>query len=106
MTPVKRQLLKRIAKVATVAFVLVGVILFLAIATPVGFRFEPWRRLPVLDHRMLPHLSAIFAAAFGAFFGSLSAFYRNEAAPIPGNGGANSPNCCPRRACRADCGDI
>jgi hypothetical protein len=75
MTPVKRQLLKRIAKVATVAFVLVGVILFLAIATPVRFRFEPWRRLPVLDHRMLPHLSAIFAAAFGAFFGSLSAFY-------------------------------
>ena len=60
---------------ATVAFVLVGVILFLAIATPVRYRFEPWRRLPVLDHRMLPHLSAIFAAAFGAFFGSLSAFY-------------------------------
>ena len=28
-----------------------------------------------MDHRLLPHLSAIFAGAFGAFFGSLSAFY-------------------------------
>jgi len=75
MTSVKRQLLTRIAKVATVAFVLFGVVLILPIATSVRYRFEPWRRLPVLDHRMLPHLSAIFAAAFGAFFGSLSAFY-------------------------------
>ncbi len=31
--------------------------------------------MPVLDHRVVPHISAVFAAAFGAFFGSLSAFY-------------------------------
>jgi hypothetical protein len=46
-----------------------------AIATPVRYRIGPWQRLPALNHRLLPHLSALFAAAFGAFFGSLSAFY-------------------------------
>jgi hypothetical protein len=46
-----------------------------AIATPLQYRIGLWQRLPVLDHQLLPHLSAVFAAAFGAFFGSLSAFY-------------------------------
>jgi len=46
-----------------------------AIATPLQYRIGLWQRLPILDHRLLPHLSALFAAAFGAFFGSLSAFY-------------------------------
>ncbi len=46
-----------------------------AIVTPLQYRIGLWQRLPVLDHRLLPHLSAVFAAAFGAFFGSLSAFY-------------------------------
>lgn len=50
-------------------------IAFGAIATPLQYRTGPWQRLPVLDHRLLPHMSAVFAAAFGAFFGSLSAFY-------------------------------
>src|ERR1700682_426698 len=54
------------------AVILIG---FLAVATPSQYRAGPWDKLPVLDHPLLPHLSAIFAAAFGAFFGSLSAFY-------------------------------
>ncbi len=75
MIILKRQLLKRLSEVAAVALVLVGVIMFLAVATPVRYRFGLWRSVPILDYRLLPHLSAIFAAAFGAFFGSLSAFY-------------------------------
>lgn len=75
MIILKRQLLKRLSEVAAVALVLVGVIMFLAVATPVRYRFGLWRSVPILDHRLFPHLSAIFAAAFGAFFGSLSAFY-------------------------------
>jgi len=46
-----------------------------AVATPIRYRFGSWQRLPTLDSRLIPQLSAIFAAAFGAFFGSLSAFY-------------------------------
>jgi hypothetical protein len=57
------------------AAVALGLIAFVAIAVPTEYRFGVWHKLPVLDRRMLPHLSAIFAAAFGAFFGSLSAFY-------------------------------
>jgi hypothetical protein len=72
---VKRQLLKRVAEMAAVALALVGVIVFLAVATPLRYRFGIWRSVPILDHRLLPYLSAIFAAAFGAFFGSLCAFY-------------------------------
>jgi hypothetical protein len=53
----------------------VGLFTFAAIATPFRYRVGPWQRLPALDHRLLPHVSALFAAAFGAFFGSLSAFY-------------------------------
>ena len=54
---------------------LVGFIAFTAFVVPMRYRFGIWQSLPVLDNRFLPHLSAIFAAAFGAFFGSLSAFY-------------------------------
>jgi hypothetical protein len=75
MTTVRRQLLKRVAEVAAIALVFIAVITFLAVATPANYRFGIWQRLPILDHRLLPHLSAVFAAAFGAFFGSLSAFY-------------------------------
>ena len=39
------------------------------------YRVGFWHTLPLLDHRLLPHLSGFFAAAFGACFGSLSAFY-------------------------------
>jgi hypothetical protein len=42
---------------------------------PIEYRVGAWRILPELDHRLIPHVSAVFAAAFGAFFGSLSAFY-------------------------------
>ena len=53
-----------------------GIVIALgAIATPLKYRIGFWQRLPVLDHRLLPHISAVFAAAFGAFFGSASAFY-------------------------------
>ena len=69
------RLLKRllIALSLTVFFGLL--IAFGAIATPLQYRTGSWQRLPVLDHRVMPHISAVFAAAFGAFFGSLSAFY-------------------------------
>jgi len=60
-----------------IAFALTAVIFiaFVAVVTPIQYRVGSWRRLPIIDHRVLPHLLAIFAAAFGAFFGSLSAFY-------------------------------
>ncbi len=48
---------------------------FLIFIVPIEYRVGAWRKLPQLDHRLLPHVSAVFAAAFGAFFGSLSAFY-------------------------------
>ncbi len=57
------------------AVVAVALVAFVAIAVPTEYRVGVWHKLPVLDRRMFPHLSAIFAAAFGAFFGSLSAFY-------------------------------
>jgi len=57
------------------ATMLVAFVALVLIAVPIRDRFGAWHRLPVLDHRLLPHLSALFAAAFGAFFGSLSAFY-------------------------------
>ncbi len=59
----------------SLAIIAIALIAFGAIATPIQYRVGAWRRLPALDHRLLPHMSAIFAAAFGAFFGSLSAFY-------------------------------
>ena len=59
----------------TFGITLVAFIAFTALVVPMRHRFGVWQSLPVLDHRLLPHLSAIFAAAFGAFFGSLSAFY-------------------------------
>jgi len=55
--------------------IIVGLAVFGAIAVPAEYRVGIWQKFPVLDHRLLPHLSALFAAAFGAFFGSLSAFY-------------------------------
>jgi hypothetical protein len=41
-----------------------------AFIVPTEYRVGPWRSLPQLDHRLIPHVSAVFAAAFGAFFGS------------------------------------
>ena len=38
-----------------------------AIATPAQYRVSVWAKLPVLDHRLLPHLSALVAGVFGAF---------------------------------------
>ena len=67
--------IKRAVLAASFAITLVVLIAFIAVATPMRYRTGPWQRVPALDHRLLPHLSAIFAAAFGAFFGSLSAFY-------------------------------
>ena len=58
-----------------VAAALGAFISFVVIAVPFEYRIGAWRRLPALDHRLLPHLPAVFAAVFGAFFGSLSAFY-------------------------------
>ena len=58
-----------------IMLIAVGLVAFAAIAMPMEYRTSAWRRLPVLDHRVLPHISAMFAAVFGAFFGSLSAFY-------------------------------
>ena len=54
---------------------LIFLLTLVAISIPLEYRSGPWQGLPVLDRRLLPHLSAIFAGAFGAFFGSLSAFY-------------------------------
>jgi len=54
------------------AVLLIGAV---ALIVPVEYRAAPWRSLPQLDRRLVPHVSAVFAAAFGAFFGSLSAFY-------------------------------
>jgi hypothetical protein len=67
--------IRRILVTAIIIGLSVTVLAFAAIATPMWYRVGLWRTLPVLDHRLLPHLSAIFAAAFGAFFASLSAFY-------------------------------
>jgi len=58
-----------------IGITLVAFITFAALVVPIRYRFAVWQSFPVLDHRLLPHLSGIFAAAFGAFFGSLSAFY-------------------------------
>jgi hypothetical protein len=67
--------LKRTLLVIGSAIVGLGFIWLVAIATPIPYRVGFWQRLPLLDHRLIPHVSAVFAAAFGAFFGSLSAFY-------------------------------
>jgi len=67
--------LKRTLLVIGSATVGLGFIWLVAIATPIWYRVGFWQRLPLLDHRLIPHVSAVFAAAFGAFFGSLSAFY-------------------------------
>jgi hypothetical protein len=66
---------KRTLLVISAVIAILGFIWFAAIATPMQYRVGFWRRLPLLDHRLLPHVSAVFAAVFGAFFGSLSAFY-------------------------------
>jgi hypothetical protein len=55
-----------------VAVLFIGAV---ALIVPIEYRTGTWRSLPQLDHRLIPHVSAVFAAAFGAFFGSLSAFY-------------------------------
>lgn len=54
---------------------LIVVVGFALCAIPLQYRRGVWRNLPVVDNRLLPHISAVFAAAFGAFFGALSAFY-------------------------------
>src|SRR6267378_3715196 len=66
-----RRILITSAATAAIAFF----IAFVIFIVPIEYRVGPWRDLPQLDHRLLPHVSAIFAAGFGAFFGSLSAFY-------------------------------
>ena len=66
---------KRTLLVIGSAILVLGFIWIIAIATPMRYRVGLWQRLPLLDHRLLPHLSGFFAAAFGACFGSLSAFY-------------------------------
>ena len=66
----------RPALLATSIIVLVVTILaFCAIATPRRYRSGVWLTLPALDEQLLPHVVAFAAAVFGAFFGSLSAFY-------------------------------
>jgi len=70
-----RRAIKRTIVGVAVAAALVAFISFVVVAVPFEYRIGAWRRLPALDHRLLPHLSAVFAAVFGAFFGSLSAFY-------------------------------
>jgi len=66
---------KRALMVIGSAILVLGFIWIIAIATPMRYRVGFWHTLPLLDHRLLPHLSGFFAAAFGACFGSLSAFY-------------------------------
>ncbi|MGZ5001668.1 MAG: hypothetical protein ACXWBM_00595 [Chthoniobacterales bacterium] len=75
MTLKLRRIIRRTVVAIIVAAAFALFILVAAIATPPKYRIGAWQRLPILDHRLLPHLSALFAAAFGAFFGSLSAFY-------------------------------
>jgi hypothetical protein len=70
---ISRTLKRTLVAIGFVAMVVAFVALVL-IAVPLRCRFGIWQRLPALDHRLLPHLSALFAAVFGAFFGSLSAF--------------------------------
>jgi hypothetical protein len=66
-----RRILITFATTATIALF----IAFVVFVVPTEYRLGPWRKVPQLDHRLLPHVSAIFAAAFGAFFGSLCAFH-------------------------------
>lgn len=66
---------KRILIGLTLTVAVLSVLLLILIAIPVRYRFGWWQHFPALDEKLLPHLSAIFAGAFGAFFGSLSAFY-------------------------------
>ena len=66
---------KRALLIIGSAILVLGFIWIIAIATPMRYRVGFWHKLPLLDHRLLPHLSGFFAAAFGACFGSLSAFY-------------------------------
>ena len=70
-----KQKVRRTLVVIVFVLAAAGVVAFVAMVIPNEYRFGRWRELPTLDHRLLPHLSAIFAGAFGAFFGSLSAFY-------------------------------
>ena len=71
--------INRTIKRLIIGFSLLSMLGFLlalaAISIPLEYRSGSWQRLPVLDRRLLPHFSAIISAAFGAFFGSLSAFY-------------------------------
>ena len=70
-----RPTIKRTLLAISFAIMFVAFIALAAVGTPIRYRFGSWQRLSTLDSQLLPHLSAIFAAAFGAFFGSLSAFY-------------------------------
>jgi hypothetical protein len=71
--------ISRTAKRALVAIgfatLFVALVALVVVAVPIRYRLGIWQKLPVLYHALLPHLSAFFAAAFGACFGSLSAFY-------------------------------
>src|SRR5437763_1141123 len=51
---------KRTLLVISSAIVILGFIWFAAIATPTQYRVGFWRKFPLLDHRLLPHVSAIF----------------------------------------------
>jgi len=75
MTIKVRRRIKRILIASAVTAASALFIAFVIFIVPIEYRVGAWRDLPQLDHRLLPHVSAIFAAAFGAFFGSLSAFY-------------------------------
>jgi hypothetical protein len=70
-----RRNIKRVLIRGGLVVVIASMITFVMFVTPVEYRVGVWRNMPQLDHRLLPHISAVFAAAFGAFFGSLSAFY-------------------------------
>jgi membrane associated rhomboid family serine protease len=69
-TKLRKRVIVTLAILATACLL----IFILGLAIPLQYRIGVWHRLPTLDHRLLPYLSALFAAIFGAFFGSLSAF--------------------------------
>lgn len=70
-----KRLLKKTLLAAFVAVVVAAVVAFCAVAIPRRYRSGIWFMLPALDEQLLPHVVAFTSAVFGAFFGSLSAFY-------------------------------
>jgi hypothetical protein len=70
-----RSRLRRILVTSGIAVSVLAALTLALFVIPVRYRFGSWQHVPALDAKLLPHLSAIFAGAFGAFFGSLSAFY-------------------------------